>query len=93
MYVYMNTQIAITRMNISAPKWFAERLKKAVGNRNMSSFLVAAAEEKLRREERLQALEEVYKFGPTFTQIEDSTAYVRALREEDTQRDKRLGLL
>lgn len=89
----MNTQIAITRMNISVPKWFADKLKKVVGHRNMSSFLVAAAEEKLRHEERLQALEEVRKFGPTFTDIADSTAYVRALREEDKERDKRLGLL
>ena len=75
----MNTQTT-TRMNISAPTWFVEKLKRTVGNRNMSKFLVAAGEEKLRRKERLQALEEVRRFGPTFTEIDDAAAYVRTLR-------------
>ncbi len=86
----MNTQTTI-RMNISAPIWFVEKLKKTVGNRNMSKFLVAAGEEKLRREERLQAMEEVRQFGPTFTAIDDASAYVRDLRASDTERDKRLA--
>ena len=86
----MNTQTTI-RMNISAPTWFVEKLKKTVGNRNMSKFLVAAGEEKLRREDRLQAMEEVRQFGPTFTEIDDAATYVRDLRASDTERDKRLA--
>ena len=86
----MNTQTN-TRMNISAPAWFVNKLKRTVGNRNMSKFLVEAGEEKLRREARLQAMEEVRQFGPTFTEIDDAAAYVRDLRASDTERATRFA--
>lgn len=58
----------------------------------MSKFLLEAAEEKLAREEREQALRELADAPPTFTTIADSRAYIRQLRAADEERLKRLGL-
>jgi hypothetical protein len=80
-------------MNISAPTWFIAKLKKTVGNGNVSKFMVAAAEEKLQREERRKALEEVRQFGPTFTEIADASKHIHDLRAVDNERDTRLASL
>ena len=89
----MHTHTTTTRMNISAPTWFVEKLKKTVGNGNLSKFLIAAGEEKLQREARRKAMEEVRQFGSTFTEIADASKHVRDLRASDTQRDTRLASL
>ncbi len=89
----MNTSTSSTRLNITVPDTFVERLRRFVPNRKISAFLVEAGEEKLRKEQRDQALKAILAGPPSFTDIEDSTAYVRSLRDIDRQREKRLGLL
>lgn len=67
-------------------------MKKRTRRGGMSKFLLEAAEEKLAREEREQALRELADAPPTFTGITDSGAYIRQLRASDEGRLKRFGL-
>jgi len=87
----MNTVTEYARLNITLPKDIAEYVRKNTSN--ISKYIADAIGERITREKRETALKEILSGPPTFTDIEDSTAYVRALREEDKQRDKRLGLL
>lgn len=87
----MNTVTGYTRLNITLPKDIAEYMRQ--NTTNISQYISEALRERVARERREQALQEILSGPPTFTHIEDSTAYVRSLREEDKARDKRLGLL
>lgn len=82
----------IVRVNISLPETVVIRVKKRTRRGGMSKFLSEAAEEKLAREEREQALRELADAPPTFTNITESGAYIRQLRATDEERLKRFGL-
>lgn len=58
---------------------FVEKLRKFVPSRKISAFIVEATEEKLRREQTQRAIKEILPGPPSFTEIEDSAAYVREL--------------
>lgn len=82
----------VVRVNVTLPQSVVLKVKKRARRGGMSKFLLEAAEEKLAREEREQALRELKDAPPTFTNITDSGAYVRQLRAADEERLKRLGL-
>ena len=88
----MNTQ-TVVRVNVTIPKGIIEDVKRLDAKRSISKFASEAMSEKLAREKRERALNAILAGPPTFTDIEDSTAYVRALRTEDRERDKRLKLV
>ncbi len=88
----MNTQ-TVVRVNVTIPKGIIEDVKRLDAKRSISKFASEAMSEKLAREKRERALTAILAGPPTFTDIEDSTAYVRALRTEDRERDKRLKLV
>lgn len=87
----MNTS-PIVRVNVTLPESLVMKVKEQVRRGGMSKFLLEAAEEKLAREEREQALRELKDAPPSFTNITDSGAYIRELRAADEERLKRLGL-
>lgn len=87
----MNTATGYTRLNITLPKDIAEYVRE--NTTNISQYISEALRERVARECREEALQAILSGPPTFTHIDDSTAYVRSLREEDKARDKRLGLL
>lgn len=89
--VYMNVS-SVVRVNISLPESVVVRVKKRTQRRGMSKFLSEAAEEKLAREEREEALRELKEAPPTFTEVSDSRAYIRQLRASDEERLKRFDL-
>lgn len=87
----MNTATEYKRLNITLPKDIAEYVQK--NTENISKYIADALNERIAREKREHAMKVILSGPPTFTDIGDSTAYVRALREEDKKRDERLGLL
>ena len=87
----MNTATRYARLNITLPKDVAEYVRSNA--ENMSKYIAEALHERIARERREKAVKAILAGPPSFTDIDDSTAYVRGLREEDKARDKRLGLL
>ncbi len=88
----MNTH-TVVRVNVTIPTDIIEDVKRMDANVSISKFASEAMSEKLARQKRERALNAILAGPPTFTDIEDSTAYVRALRDEDRERDTRLKLL
>lgn len=80
------------RINISIPFELAKDLKKISPKRGVSKFLSEAAEEKIRRDKREKALEELLAGPPAFLDIKDSAKWVRNLRRRDLRRLERLGI-
>jgi hypothetical protein len=87
----MNTATEYIRLNITLPSDVAEYVRKNTAN--ISKYIAEALNERIAREKRENAVKAILSGPPTFTDIKDSAAYVRALREEDKKRDERLGLL
>jgi hypothetical protein len=87
----MNTATGYTRVNITLPTDIATYVRRNTAN--ISKYISEAISERMARERREHALKTILSGSPTFTDITDSSAYVRALREEDKARDHRLGLL
>jgi hypothetical protein len=89
----MNTATSYTRVNLTIPKDILEDVKKIVGNAvSISRFTSEALSEKVAREKREQAFKDILAEPPSFTDIDDSVAYVRKLRAEDEKRMQRLGI-
>lgn len=84
--------MSVKRINITIPEKTVEKIKKITTKRGMSAFLAKAAEEKVRRLEKEAALKEILEALPTFTEIKDSTRWVRKMRRLDEKRSKHLGL-
>jgi len=80
----LNTNV--TRINITIPEQLVSKLEKKVAPRGKSQFISEAIEEKLIREEREIALNELRNSPPAFPHIKDSAAYVRKLRETDEEK-------
>jgi hypothetical protein len=78
----------IIRINITIPERLVIKLEKKVPPRGKSQFISEAIEEKLIREEREMALEELRKSPPAFPGIKDGAAYVRKVRETDEEKRK-----
>lgn len=81
------------RINISLPSDLVKALKKQTRSRGLSKFLAVAAEEKIIKEKRENALKEILKAPPAFTFLKGKNAavnWVRKLRAEDNGRLKRL---
>jgi hypothetical protein len=87
----MNTATEYTRLNITLPNDIAEYVRRNTSN--ISRYISEAISERVAREKRENALKAILSGPPSFTDIDDGAAYVRALREADKERDKRLGLL
>lgn len=89
----MNNPVNITRINVSISNTVVAEVKRLVPRRGVSRFFSEAIEEKLERMKREQALKELID-DPTTTiaGVTDSVTYVRALRANDNERDKRLGI-
>lgn len=87
----MNTASAYTRINPTIPKDILSYLRHNTDN--MSKYVSEALRERITREKREKALKEILNAKPTFTEVKDSTTYVRNLRDIDKKRDKRLGLI
>jgi post-segregation antitoxin (ccd killing protein) len=87
----MNTATGYTRINLTIPKEIVEQLKRHTDN--MSKYISEAIHERITREKREKALQEIIDANPTFTNVKDGASYVHRLREEDKKRDDRLGIL
>ena len=88
----MNTTPSTTRVNVTLPTDLVSKLKERVPERGISGFLAEVAQERIEREERKEALQELLKVPPTFEDIEDSVEYIRKERQLDEERAKRLGI-
>lgn len=80
------------RINISLPEETVRRIKIIAPKRGVSKFLGEAAEEKIKAIDRRKAFNEILEAPPTFTNIKDSSVWIRKLRREDEKRLKRLGV-
>ena len=81
------------RTNILMPVDLAEEIKKVVGARKRSSFLVEAAWEKLERMKLADALDKAAggwtaELHPEFQTQDDINKWLRSLRSEDAERLK-----
>lgn len=81
------------RTNIMIPVDLAEEIRKVVGPRARSSFLVEAAWEKLERMKLANALKESAgawssELHPDLQTQEDINKWLRSLRQEDSERLK-----
>jgi hypothetical protein len=81
-----------SRINVSLPKTLLSELEKYVPSGRKSGFVADAVEKELAALKRKKALEEFAHLPPTFTDIDDSVAYVRSLRAESEKRLKRVGV-
>lgn len=83
----------ITRINISLPEDTVNMLRRVAPKRGISRFLLEALEEKIEREKRERALEELLAAPPAFTFLKGKDAavrWVRKLRAQDERRFKRV---
>src|SRR5262245_17288740 len=87
----VNTVTGYARLNITLPKELADYVRSSTAN--ISRYIADAVNERMAREKQESAMKAILSGPPTFTNIDDSAAYIRGLREEDKKRDKRLGLL
>ena len=81
------------RTNIMIPVDLAEEIKRVVGARKRSSFLVEAAWEKLERMKLAEALKEAAgswssELHPDLQTQSDINKWLRSLRQEDADRMK-----
>src|SRR5689334_7693036 len=83
----MNTATGYTRVNLTTPKDLLGYLKRNPDN--ISKYISEAVRERIARERRETALNELLAAKPTFRDVEDGTTYVRQLRAADKKRDAR----
>ena len=84
------------KMSVTLPKELAGEIRSTVSQGEVSAFFTEALEHYLAYRKQRIALEKGFgawkhKKHPDLATPEDSTAYVRALRESDRERLKRLG--
>jgi hypothetical protein len=89
----MNTaNMGVVRVNITLPKVLLSELEKKVPVRGKSSFVADAIEEKLAREKREAALQELAVLPPTFLGVKDAAVYIENERaKEDKERASHLN--
>lgn len=85
------------RTNVLIPVDLVEEIKRTVGDRKRSSFLVEAAWEKLERMKLAKALKQAAgawssEAHPELQTQDDVNEWVRSLRQEDKHRLKGIGV-
>lgn len=80
------------RINVTVSKQLVHEVEKAVAKRGKSSFITEAIAEKLARDKRERALEELAALPPTFTAIADGATYIAEQRRTD-ERERMLKLM
>ena len=80
------------RINVMVPKQLLHEIEKVVAKRGKSSFITEAIAEKLVREKRERAFEELAALPPTFTDIADGATYIAEQRRTD-ERERRHKLM
>ena len=88
----MNGTTNFVRVNVSLPIGLVKELKEKIPARGVSRFIADAAMEKIVVEKRRRALRELLEAPPSFTDIRDSSVYIRKMRRLDEKRLKRLGI-
>lgn len=90
----MNTvDTQVVRRNITLPKRVWNELEQEIPSGRKSKFIASAIEDKLRSEKREKAFVELASLPPTFTDVDDSAAFIREVRnKEDKERSKRLDI-
>lgn len=83
------------KTHVTLPANVLKTLDELAGKRGRSRFITEAAEEKIAREKFLKALAESAgawkdKNHPELSSTEDINRYVRKMREQSTQRLKRI---
>jgi hypothetical protein len=83
---------AVTRTHLIAPKELIEKVDRLVGPRRRSEFIASAVDEKLRREQLLQAVQEAAKLPadrgiPGWETPEAVSQWVRDIRAESDPKD------
>jgi hypothetical protein len=71
------------RINMTVSKQLLHEVEKAVTKRGKSSFITEAIAEKLARDKRERALEELAALPPTFTAIADGATFIAEQRRTD----------
>ena len=84
------------KVSVTLPKELAREIRSIVSQGEVSSFFTEALEHYLAYRKQKVALEKGFgawknESHPDLTTPEDSTAYVRAIREADRERLERLG--
>jgi len=84
------------KMSVTLPKELAGEIRSIASQGEISSFFTEALEHYIAYRKQKIALEKgfggwEYKCHPDLATPKDSTAYVRAIREADRERQERLG--
>ena len=92
----MNRRGKTEKISVTLPREVIEEIRAIVSQGEVSSFFTEALEHYLAYRRQKVALEKGFgawknKNHPDLATAEDSTAYVRALREADKERLARLG--
>lgn len=82
----------IIRVNISLPEETYRLIKRVAPKRGISKFLAEAAEEKAKAIRARKAFEEILAGPSVFTDIKDSSAWIRKSRRLDENRLKRFDI-
>jgi hypothetical protein len=86
------SNINVVRYSINADKVFDTQLRREVGKGEITAFFLEAAHKELARRRREKALQELKGIGPLFPHIQNSTQWVRELRDTDEERMNKLGI-
>lgn len=84
------------KMSVTLPKELAGEIRSIASQGEISSFFAEALEHYIAHHKQKVALEKGFgawksESHPDLTTPEDSTGYVRAIREADSERSERLG--
>jgi hypothetical protein len=79
------------RVNLTFPTDILDYLK--LNTENISKYVSEAVRERIAREKRKKALDELLTAKPAFPDVKDGTTFTRALRSADRKRDERLGIV
>jgi Post-segregation antitoxin CcdA len=85
----MNTPTV--RVNLTFPTDVVDYLKR--NTENISKYVSEAVRERIAREKRKKALDELLTAKPVLPDVKDGTTFTRALRSADRKRDERLGIV
>jgi len=88
----MNTPNEYTRISVTVRKSALDDYRKNADNQNISKLVDDTLAEQAAHAKRLKALKTLKQLGPAFPTIENASAYVHDMREEDEARADRLGI-
>lgn len=88
----MNAQSEYVRVNATVKRSHLESYRTIITNPNISKLLNETLAEKVAHQKRMQALETLSRLGPSFPHINNPSAYIREMREEDEKWAERIGI-